>query len=268
VLQTQVRRFASQRRHGGGARRMAFAAFAGILRYRDEVPGLRMDFIFMLTRDDRTVPGALEVLDVIRPLGLRHIGFKDMDLQPDLMFELNRRIKAQGATSWFEVVGTGPEAMLSAARAALEIGVDRLLGGTDADADAVLALLAGTGIRYYPFSGAPRGHPTVLDGRPDEIAADCAAFRAKGCAGVDLLAYRASEAEPLELVRAARRALGDGTLVVAGSIDRPARIRALAEAGADAFTIGTAIFDGTFAPREEALVAQLRSVLAVCGRAA
>jgi hypothetical protein len=222
-----------------------------------------MDFIFMLTRDDRTVPDALEVLDAIRPLRLRHIGFKDVGLGPGLMRELNRRIKAQGAISWFEAVGAAPEATLSAARAAREIGIDRLLGGTDADA--VLALLAGTGIRYYPFPGAPRGHPTVLAGRPDEIAADCAAFRAKGCAGVDLLAYRASESEPLELVRAARRALGDGTLVVAGSIDRPARVRALAEAGADAFTIGTAIFNGTFAPREGAIISQLRSVLAACG---
>jgi hypothetical protein len=223
-----------------------------------------MDFIFMLTRNDRTVPGALEVLDAIRPLGLRHIGFKDVGLEPGLVSELNRKIKAQGAISWLEVVGTAPGAALAGARAALEIGVDRLLGGTEKDADAVLALLAGSDIRYYPFPGAPRGHPTVLDGRPEQIAADCAALRAKGCAGVDLLAWRASEAEPLELVRAARRALGERTLVVAGGIDRPARIRALAEAGADAFTIGSAIFNGAFAPGQGALVAQLRAVLAAC----
>ena len=220
----------------------------------------------MLTQDDRTVRDALEVLEVIRPLGLRHIGFKDVGLEPALMFELNRRIKAQGATSWLEVVSTAPGAALAVARSAVEIGVDRLLGG--ADADAVLALLAGTGIRYYPFPGAPRGHPTVLGGRPDEILADCAAFRAKGCAGVDLLAYRATEAEPLELVQAARHALGDRTLVVAGSIDRPGRICALAKAGADAFTIGSAVFNGTFAPRQGALTAQLRAVLAACGEAA
>ncbi len=217
----------------------------------------------MLTRDDRTVEDALEVLDAIRPLGLRHIGFKDVGADPARLRELNRRIKAQGAISYLEVVSTTPEAGLASAGAAVEIGVDRLLGGTDVDA--VLALLEGTGIRYYPFPGLPRGHPTVLAGGPEEIAADCAAFMAKGCAGVDLLAYRATEAEPLALVRAARRALGEGLLIVAGSVDQPGRIRALAEAGADAFTIGSAVFSGAFSPRKGALLSQLRDVLAVCG---
>ncbi len=225
-----------------------------------------IDFIFMLTRDDRTVLDALEVLDAIGALGLRHIGFKDLGADADLLRELNRRIKAEGATSYLEVVSTTPAACLASARAAVEIGVDRLLGGTDVDA--VLALLEGTGIRYYPFPGAPRGHPTMLGGRPAAIAADCEAFMAKGCAGVDLLAYRATEAEPLDLVRAARRSLGGGLLIVAGSVDQPGRIRALAEAGADAFTIGSAVFNGAFSPRKGALVSQLRDVLAACGGAA
>jgi hypothetical protein len=164
-------------------------------------------------------------------------------------------------------VGPARRAALGAAPAGLAIGLDPLLGGSQRGNHPVLALLAGTGIRYNPFAGAPRGHPTVLDGNPDAIAADCARVRAKGCAGVDLLAFRASEAEPLELVRAARRALGEAMLVVAGSIDRPARVRALAEVGADAFTIGSAVFDGSFAPRQGALVPQLRAVLAACERA-
>ena len=37
-----------------------------------------MDFIFMLTRDDRTVGDCLELIDLIRPVGLKHIGFKDV----------------------------------------------------------------------------------------------------------------------------------------------------------------------------------------------
>ncbi len=220
----------------------------------------------MLTRNDRTVEDALEVLEAIRPLGLRHIGFKDVGVAPDLLRELNRRIKVQGATSYLEVVSTSPDACLASARVAVGIGVDRLLGGTDADA--VLALLEGTGVEYYPFPGAPRGHPTVLGGEPEEIAADCADFMAKGCAGVDLLAYRATEAEPLELVRAARRALGAGLLIVAGSVDQPARVRALAEAGVDAFTIGSAVFNGAFSPCKGALLSQLRDVLAACDEAA
>jgi hypothetical protein len=222
-----------------------------------------MDFIFMLTRDDQTVEDALDVLDAIRPLGLRHIGFKDVGLPPDALRALNRGIKAQGALSYLEVVGTTPEACLHSVRVGLEIGVDRLLGGTDADA--ALQILAGSGIDYYPFPGFPSGHPTVLGGQPEDVAAHCEAFVAKGCAGVDLLAYRARDAEPLDLVRAARRGLGERTLIVAGSVDRPARIAALADAGADAFTIGSAVFNGAFSPRKGALLSQLRDVLAACG---
>jgi hypothetical protein len=148
-------------------------------------------------------------------------------------------------------------------RVGLEIGVDRMLGGTDVDA--ALRILEGSGIGYYPFPGFPHGHPTVLGGRADDVAAHCEAFVAKGCAGVDLLAYRASDAEPLDLVRTARRALRDRTLIVAGSVDHPARIAALAEAGADAFTIGSAVFNGSFSPRKGALLSQLRDVVAACG---
>jgi phosphoribosylformimino-5-aminoimidazole carboxamide ribonucleotide (ProFAR) isomerase len=80
---------------------------------------------------------------------------------------------------------------------------------------------------------------------------------------VDLLAYRATEAEPLELVRAARRGMS-GYLVVAGSVDSVEQIEALKAAGADAFTIGSAIFNGSFSPRRGLLTNQLRDVLAAC----
>ena len=89
-----------------------------------------MDFVFMLTRADQTVPDCLEVLDDIRPLGLTHIGFKDVGVTPEVLAELARRIKAGGATSYMVVVSTSREAFLRSARVARDIGVDRLLGGT------------------------------------------------------------------------------------------------------------------------------------------
>jgi len=94
-------------------------------------------------------------------------------------------------------------------------------------------------------------------------------FIARGCAGVDLLAYRATAADPLDLVRAARQALGrDKQLIVAGSVNSAERIRALRDAGADAFTIGSAVFDGSFSARKGALRSQLQDVLAACEAAA
>lgn len=220
-----------------------------------------MDFIFMLTRDDMTVEDCLEVLDLVRPLGLRHIGFKDVGVDRATLHTLHDRIKATGATSYMEVVSASPDAALASARVAAEIRVDRLLGGTDAEA--MLDLVAGRGIELYPFPGRPRGHPTQLGGTAKDIADDCRRFRALGCAGVDLLAYRATDGAPLDLVAAARAAL-DGLLIVAGSVDSPDRIAALARAGADAFTVGAAAFNGSFSPRKGSLLSQLRDILTAC----
>lgn len=215
----------------------------------------------MLTRSDQTVADCLEVLDDIRPLGLTHVGFKDVGVTPEVLGELNRRIQASGATSYMEVVSTSREACLRSAQVARDIGVDRLLGGTQVEE--VLAILAGSAVRYLPFPGRPFDHPTRLGGTPAQVEDDCRRFQAMGCAGVDLLAYRATEADPLELVRAARRGT-DGILLVAGSVQRPEQIRDLAAAGADAFTIGSAAFDGSFAPRMGSLRSQLRAVLDAC----
>lgn len=219
------------------------------------------DFIFMLTRHDQTVEDCLEVLEQVADLGVRHIGFKDLGAPVQTLQELNRRIKAAGATSYMEVVSTSTQACVRSAQVARELGVDRLMGGQALEQ--TLQLLEGTRIEYLPFPGRPTGHPTRLGGTPEAVAADCRRFEAAGCAGVDLLAYRATESEPLALVRAARAALA-GYLVVAGSIDSPARIAEVAAAGADAFTIGSAVLEGAFAPRKGSLRSQLREVLAAC----
>ncbi len=223
-----------------------------------------MDFIFMLTRQDQTVSDCLAVIDHIAPLGLRHIGFKDVGAELETLRELHARIRRAGALSYMEVVATSPEAALNSARMAAEIGVDRLLGGTEVAP--TLQILRGTGIGYYPFPGTPVGHPTKLRGDAAQVRAHAAAFIAAGCAGVDLLAYRATEAEPLDLVRAARAGLdagqGGGTLICAGAVDSPARIAALREAGCDAFTVGSAAFDGSFSPRKGSLLSQLEDIVA------
>lgn len=220
-----------------------------------------MDFIFMLTRQDRTIEDCLELFDLIRPLGLRHVGFKDVGVSETVLHRLTERIRASGGKVYMEVVSTSPEACLKSAETARRIGVDCLLGGTQTQE--ILEIVAGTNIGYYPFPGAPFGHPTKLAGRVDEVERQCSAFMAQGCAGADLLAYRATDADPIELVRAARRGLGpQGRLVVAGSIDTMDRMRAIAAAGADAFTIGSAIFAGTYSPQKGSVISQLADVMA------
>jgi hypothetical protein len=226
-----------------------------------------MDFIFMLTRGDKTIEDCLDVMEQIAPLGLTHIGFKDVGVEYATLEKLAARIKAIGATSYMEVVSETPEACLRSAEIGRRLGIDRLLGGTDVAA--VQKILAGTHTQYYPFSGFPKGHPTKLGGKPADVQAHCAAFTKAGCAGTDLLAYRATEADPLDLVRAARAGLGpEGYLIVAGSITSRERIAAVAAAGANAFTIGSAVFDGSYSPRKGSILSQLGDVVADCRLAA
>ena len=192
----------------------------------------------MLTRNDMTVANALALVEIARPLGLRHIGFKDVGADATMLQSLTAAIREAGASPWMEIVATTREAELRGVELGRDLGVDRLLGGVHVD-DA-LKLLEGSAIRYLPFAGSsnrPSDAAWRYGGRMSRRNAG--ALAAKGCAGVDILAYRATEAEPLDLVAACRRGfLNSGTVVVAGSINSPERVAAVRAAGADAFTIG------------------------------
>jgi hypothetical protein len=225
-----------------------------------------MDFIFMLTRNDQTVSDCLDLIELIKPVGLKHIGFKDVGVTPDVLKALTDAIHAQGATSYMEVVSTTPEACIASAKVARDLGVHRLLGGTQVSE--IMGVLAGSQTQYYPFPGKPVGHPTKLGGTAEDVEAHCRSFVDAGCAGCDILAYRATEADPIELVRASRRGLGpDKYLIVAGAVTNFERIKAVKAAGADAFTIGTAVFDGSYSPNKGSIISQLNDVLADCARA-
>ena len=225
-----------------------------------------MDFIYMLPRNDRTVDDCLDLMEQIRPVGLQHVGFKDVGVEPATLKALTNAIHASGATSYMEVVSTTPEACLASARVARDLGVQRLLGGTQV-AD-IMQILEGSSTTDYPFPGKPAGHPTKLGGSAEDVEAHCKSFAASGCAGCDILAYRATEADPIDLVRAARRGLGAGKyLIVAGAVTSFERIKAVKVAGADAFTIGTAVFDGSYSPTKGSIISQLGDVVADCARA-
>ena len=222
-----------------------------------------MDFVFMLTRDDATVANALEIVEAVRPLSLSHIGFKDIGAEPEILRRLTAAIRESGAKVWMEIVSTSREDELRSIALGKNLCVDFLMGGVGAEEG--VRLLDGSATRYLPFAGNPVGHPTKLGGAAEAVEAHCRTFAELGCAGVDILAYRATEADPLDLVAACRRGFGDkGLVVAAGSIDCADRIFALHGAGADAFTIGTAAIDCVYAPNAGPLEAQLKAVLGDC----
>ena len=217
--------------------------------------GLR--FIFMLTRNDKTVEDAEQHLKTALAAGVHHIGFKDVGLSFEKLKELNAGIKAGGATSYLEVVSLDADSEMASAKAAVDIGVDILLGGTNVDA--VMPILGGSGIQYFPFPGKIEGHPSVLSGTIDEIVASAEELAAlDGVDGLDLLAYRSSE--NVRGLMAAVCAAVDKPVIVAGSIGSRERIEIVRRSGAAGFTIGTAALDGDYAADSPELELQLRSI--------
>ncbi len=218
--------------------------------------GLR--FIFMLTRNDRTVADASQQLQTALNLGVRHIGFKDIGLPLDQLKALNRAIKDGGVTSYLEVVSLDRESEITSAKVAVDIGVDVLLGGTRVDD--VLPILRNTGIQYFPFPGRIVGHPSVLEGTIEDIVQSAKAIAARdGVDGLDLLAYRSKEDVPA-LMRAVCAAVSKPVLV-AGSIDTPERIGVVKEVGAAGFTIGTAALDCRYLADAKDIASQLAAII-------
>ncbi len=202
------------------------------------------EFIFMLTRDDVTVPDARTLLDEALETDVKHIGFKDVGLPAPEMQALAAAIQAAGRTAHLEVVSLSPEAELDSARAAIQLGVDYLIGGTRWQD--VRPLLASTEIAYFPYAGTVFDHPGKLDGTPREIRADIDAM-GDSVDGVNLLAYRHVSRDGAELVREVTDGLAL-PLIAAGSVNSRERIRAVGEAGAWAFTIGQAALEGKLVP--------------------
>lgn len=218
------------------------------------------DFIFMLTRNDRTIPDALEQLPSVLSAGVRHIGFKDIGLPLAALVDLNREIQRAGAKSYLEVVSLDRDSEIASVRAALTLGVDYLLGGTHVDD--VLPLIEGSGVRYYPFPGRITGHPSILEGSMMEIVASARDLaNREGVHGLDLLAYRA-DVDAADLIRAVCSAIVK-PVIVAGSIDRAERIHATVSGKAAGFTVGTAALDERFPAVTAGLTHQLLAIGAI-----
>jgi mannose-6-phosphate isomerase-like protein (cupin superfamily) len=218
--------------------------------------GLR--FIFMLTRNDRTVADASQQLQTALSLGVRHIGFKDIGLPIEQLKGLDAAIKAGGATSYLEVVSLDRESEIVSAKAAADIGVDVLLGGTRVDD--VLPIIRRTSIQYFPFPGRITGHPSVLEGTIEEIVESARTIAAKdGVHGLDLLAYRSVENVP-ELMKAVCTAVSK-PVYIAGSIQTPERIAVVQKVGAAGFTIGTAALDGKYPADGNDVPSQLTAII-------
>ena len=225
---------------------------------------MAFDFILMLTANDETIPDASARLEEALEGGVRHIGFKDVGLPFGELKGLATAIRAAGGRSYLEVVSLDAEKELASARAAIDLDVDCLLGGTRADV--VTKVIRDHPIRYYPFAGRITGHPSVLEGPEDELV-DSARRLAdlEHVHGLDLLAYRYQGEVPRLMQRVC--AAVSKPVIMAGSIDREDRVVAAAEAGAAGYTVGTAALEGAFPAETAGFAAQVRTLLEITARA-
>lgn len=209
----------------------------------------------MLTRDDKTVPDAREIYASSAGT-VQHVGCKDLGLPRDELEALIGEIRANGHTSYLEVVSETEDATLESARVAAQIGPDYLIGGTLIEP--VQEIIAGTGIRFFPYVGRVVDHPCLLRGTIDEIVEDAKRAETLGVDGINLLAYR-YDGDVDALVETVVDSIAV-PVIAAGSVDSGKRIQALVDRGVWAFTIGTAALDGELVPGAP-LSAQLRYAL-------
>jgi hypothetical protein len=215
------------------------------------------EFIFMLTRQDRTIPDAMARLKDVLAAGVRHIGFKNVGLPLEDLKLLASAIRQGGTKLYLEVVSLDEASEMEAAKAAVALDVDVLMGGTRPDA--VLPVIRNTGIEYFPFPGKIVGHPSVLLGPIEDIVESAKTLAAKeGVHGLDLLAFRFDGDVP-ELIRQVCGAVSK-PVYVAGSIDRYSRICDVIRGQAFGFTVGAAALDGVFPAVEPGLTAQLVAI--------
>jgi methylglyoxal synthase len=225
---------------------------------------MAFDFILMLTENDRTIPDAPARLEEALEGGVRHIGFKDVGLPLAELRALASAIRDAGGRSYLEVVSLDAEREMASARAAVDLDVDVLLGGTRAGD--VTGITRHHPVRYYPFPGLVTGHPSVLEGPEADIVASARQLAAlEHVHGLDLLAYRYGGDVP-KLITAVSGAVAK-PVIVAGSIDSAARVEAAALSGAQGFTVGTAALAGAFPAETEGFAGQVRAILAITARA-
>jgi hypothetical protein len=211
--------------------------------------------IVMLTHNDETVKNAKEVFVDCGDLPVEFWGFKNIGLPLDQMKDLASTMKAAEKTTFLEVVTLSEEECLEGARMAVECKFDYLLGTVFYPS--VNEYCKKMNVKYLPFCGKVYGHPSILEGTPDEITDNALRLQAAGCHGTDLLAYR-NKKEPEAVIKTLVEKV-DFPVVVAGSISSFERIDVVQNINPWAFTIGSALFECKFG-LEKSFRGQLKTV--------
>ncbi|MCX2684687.1 hypothetical protein OO306_03875 [Pseudomonas sp. DCB_AW] len=204
---------------------------------------MKPQLIVMLTHNDLTVNNALELFEACKDLPIPFWGFKDVGIPDAAMRELIDAMKRAGKTTFLEVVTFDEESCLACAKMAVDYGFDYLTGTLFFPS--VAEYLKDKPIRYYPFVGNVGGSPVKLVGSQQSILDDAARLEAAGVHGLDLVAYRYVDGDPVQLA-SELVANAKTEVIIAGSIQSEERLAIMKEINPFAFTMGGALFDKRF----------------------
>jgi hypothetical protein len=221
---------------------------------------MTIEFIFMLTHRDVTIPNAFELFEKVKGTGLRSIGCKDIGLEVFKLRQLFPKMKNAGMRTFLEVVTMKEQEHFSGIDTALDIGADYIVGGMPQYTERTIKCMKQrkSQTKFFPYIGRIVGHPCLLRGRIEDIAADAKRTQKLGADGINLLAYR-YDGDIRRLIDSVR-ASTDLPLVVAGNVDSFERIREMKRLGVWAFTIGGAIMEKKFLPGKDE-TEQIKAVL-------
>jgi len=206
----------------------------------------KVRLIVMLTKNDETVPDAIEVFKDCKNLPVECWGFKDIGLPIDKMKQLVEEMKASQKKTFLEVVRYSEEEGLESAKLAVECGFDYLMGTVFYPS--ILDYLGDKATKYFPFCGNIYSHPSILGGSVEEIINHAKEILSQGADGVDLLAYRYT-GNALELMDNFFKEIKK-PVIVAGSINSWKRVEEVLQFNPWGFTIGGAFFDKKFLPED------------------
>lgn len=204
---------------------------------------MNSQLIVMLTQNDVTVSNAREVFESCKDLPVKFWGFKDVGISPSNTRALLDVMKSNGKVTSLEVVTYTEDECLENAKMAVEYGFDYLTGTRYFPS--VAEFLKDKPIRYYPFVGDVGGSPVTLKGTKQEVLDDCRRLEEAGVTGLDLVAYRYVDGDPVDLAKAVVAA-AKTEVIIAGSIASKERIEIVNEINPFAFTMGSALFEKKF----------------------
>ncbi|MDR0852652.1 MAG: hypothetical protein LBN36_09155 [Clostridiales Family XIII bacterium] len=202
---------------------------------------MKTKLIVMLTHNDKTASNSLALFEDTKDLPVDLWGFKEVGLPVPQMKALLHAMKTAGKTTFLEVLSQTEEDCMKHAKFAVELGFDYITGTIFHES--VWAYLKQNNIKYFPFVGKHFDDGS-MDGDIDEMIAEGKRFAEKGVQGISLCPFR---------YKGEQTTLGDEFLqataipvIVAGSINNRERMAYVDSIGTWAFTVGSALFNGTF----------------------